>query len=301
MESMRKVLVYNSGTGSWYGQVTTAEGDFPPGRWSFCAVAASAPDNSSHAIYIYGGESPSAVRSSYSDMWILSIPSFRWIRVDVQSTPRKAHGCTAVAERYMLTYGGTKAGFGNEGDTNGCDQKNYGLQLFDLSWLAWTSRYEGPSKGNAYKVPKSVYDVIGGDSEGRATQTAPAVGFETPSLSSLFRASIMVSTSPVTTTSSPTSSPSPPEAKHTTSIATIVGVAISAVAGIALVLTGVFCLVKRRKHHAPPQPNIHEAEGQSTHRTELPDSKRGPSHNVYELYGAPNLPPQEMFAGNDAH
>ncbi|KAF2686587.1 hypothetical protein K458DRAFT_200239 [Lentithecium fluviatile CBS 122367] len=75
MKSMRQVLVYESKTGSWYNQETTAENDFPSARHTFCAVAVSASDNSSHNIYIYGGETKDDT-DGFSDMYVLSIPSF---------------------------------------------------------------------------------------------------------------------------------------------------------------------------------------------------------------------------------
>ncbi|KAF2261136.1 hypothetical protein CC78DRAFT_619630 [Lojkania enalia] len=267
MESMRKVLVYDSGTDSWYGQATTVEGDPPSGRWRFCAVAASAPDNSSHNIYIYAGESPNAQPDAYSDMWILSIPSFHWIHIDVYSPPRKALGCTTVAERYMVTYGGIKLGWDKEGDEDECDQENYGLRLFDLSNLAWTSWYEGPSATNAFTVPKLVYDVIGGNEQGGATQTTPKEGFETAGLTSLFQRSsptIMYST----TSSLPTNTAI--TSKTSTNTGAIAGGVAGGVVGLTLVITGCLCFMKRRiprlvdafKISAPSGPN--EVEGQPT-------------------------------------
>ncbi|KAF1976507.1 hypothetical protein BU23DRAFT_370367, partial [Bimuria novae-zelandiae CBS 107.79] len=110
MESMREVLVFDAATGDWYRQPTTADDDnYPNGRWTFCMVAASAPDNSSHNIYMYGGEFEGEVTSEpRSDMWILTVPAFHWLRVNVDSQPRKAHSCTTVGQRYMLSYGGTR-------------------------------------------------------------------------------------------------------------------------------------------------------------------------------------------------
>jgi hypothetical protein len=197
---MRKVLVLDSGTGTWYGQATTADGDYPPGRFNFCIVGASAADNSSHNIYMYGGESDTSKPQAYSDMWILSVPSFRWIRVDTDSPARKSQGCATVGDRYMVTYGGVPSGYGEEGDADPCDDDNYGMRLFDMTTLNWTTKYEGPSQANknAYTVPKAVYNVVGGNEKGGATKTAPAAGFETPALASLFQKS------------NPTSSRGPP-------------------------------------------------------------------------------------------
>lgn len=295
MESMRKVLVYDSGTGSWYAQATTADGsDFPDGRWHFCAVAASAPDNSSHNIYVYGGESRELVPDALDDMWILSVPSFHWLRVDVDSVPRKSVGCTTVAERYMVTYGGTKPGWGKEGDEDECDQENYGLRLFDMSSLAWTSRYEGPPSGtHAFTVPKRVFDAIGGNKQGNATQTAPTAGFETPGLASLFQKSRpMSSTSP----SLPTDSTSTISSKKSTNTGAIAGGVGVGLAVIGIVVLGVFCLMRRRKKRSTALSTIHEADGESNYLRELAATGRDSKDNTYELC-ADHREPQELCAG----
>ncbi|KAF2635842.1 hypothetical protein P280DRAFT_484220 [Massarina eburnea CBS 473.64] len=191
MESLRKVLIYHSSTSTWYSQITTStapNSSFPSGRWYFCAIATSAPDNSSHNLYIYGGELQTAATYANADIWILSIPSFRCIKVDIKSLSSKAMGCTSLAGgRYLLTYGGVEAGFGKEGDTDNCHMQNYGLRLFDLENLVWTESYEGALQGNMSRVPKIVHQAIGGNEMGSATATAPSEGFETPSLATLFQ------------------------------------------------------------------------------------------------------------------
>lgn len=301
MESMREVLVYDSGTDSWYGQPTTAEGDFPSGRWYFCAVAASAPDNSSHNIFMYAGEAQDTEgKEAYSDLWILSVPSFRWIRVDVDSPARKSQGCTAVAEKYMLTYGGVPSGWGEEGDKDACEQENYGLRLFDMSTLAWTSKYDGPSSGtNGVKVPKLVYDAIGGNEQGDATQTAPSAGFETAALSSLFhRASPTSSTTP--TPSSSAGSTSPATKKKSTNLGAIVGGVLGGIIVILLAILGILWLLKRKKKNAAAASAPYEVQGQDMYPREIDGLGQEPKRNVYEMYGEQERPPQEMPAGYES-
>ncbi|KAF1926874.1 uncharacterized protein M421DRAFT_6778 [Didymella exigua CBS 183.55] len=48
--------------GSWYTQFTAD--DIPPALIDSCTVLASAPDNSSHSIYMYGGWDPTATDNS---------------------------------------------------------------------------------------------------------------------------------------------------------------------------------------------------------------------------------------------
>ena len=312
---MRKVLVYDSASGSWYGQATSVdEGDFPKGRTTFCVVAASAPDGSSHNIYMYGGESKSNEPSAFKDMWILSIPSFRWIRVNVESVPRKAHGCTAVAQRYMLTYGGVASGWGVEGDEEECDQKNYGLRLFHLSNLDWTTQYDGPaSSTQGYTVPKLVYDKIGGNEQGKATQTAPKAGFETAALSSIFRASnatptnsASISTVPSNSPSNTPASPGNPasEPSKSSKAGPIAGGVVGGAIVIALFIVGVFWLLRRRNRlaeHTQQPAARYEVQGSNMWPVESANNQ-APKYGVYTHDGPPQelytgRPPQEMYAG----
>ncbi|KAF2828970.1 hypothetical protein CC86DRAFT_464703 [Ophiobolus disseminans] len=310
METMRKVLVYDSANDTWYSQATTVEGggDFPDGRWWFCAVAASARDNSSHSIYMYGGESPNSGTNAHSDMWVLSVPSFRWVRVSVDSPPRKSLGCAVVGQSYMVTYGGVPSGSTKEeGDNDACDQDNYGLRLFDMSKLAWTSRYEGPPTGgnNAYKVPKVVYNAIGGNEEGSATRTAPSAGFETPGLASLFQRSSPTGTSTRTPTSpaSQTSTGTVQATKKKTNVGAIAGGILGGLVVLAIILVGVLWLLKRKRSQreanvAPYFAPVYEVQGQHMHPGELPahsgdqQGKWG-SHEIYTK----NAAPQELYAG----
>jgi len=286
--------VYDSGTGSWYSQGTTAENDqFPPNRVNYCTVAASAPDNSSHNIYMYGGEASGQTPNiAFSDMWILSIPSFHWIPVDVTSMPRKGLGCTVVAGRYMVTYGGLQAGWTDSTDGDKCDQENYGLRLFDMSDLTWQSRYNGP-ENSKYTVPSAVYKAIGGTEEGAATKTAPSAGFNTTGLALLFQKL------PDQTSPSPSSKSMPGPKKSNTGA--IVGGVVGGLAVLAAISIGAWFLLKRRKAKVTYAPAAtaapYEADGRA-----YPNELHGGGREdkpVYEMYGRQaELPPQELYADN---
>lgn len=318
METFRAVLVYDSATDTWYKQATTVQdgGDHPTGRIGFCAIATSAADNSSHNIYMYGGESPANTSSAFSDMWVLSVPSFRWIRLGVDNSPaRKHHGCTAVGQKYMVTYGGVPSGWMKEGDDDACDQVNYGMRLFDLSNLGWTSRYDGPPAPgkNTYSVPKVVVDAIGGNDQGGATQTVPATGFETPAMSLLFQKSNPTGSMPPASTSTTGGSGGgnlgQESQKKKMNIGAIAGGVLGGLAAIIVILIGVLFLLRRKKKKMQKQQQpygqplaapMYEADNDNHYRRELSGTTGGqqgkwPSH---ELHGREhNLPPQEMFAG----
>ncbi|KAH7026619.1 uncharacterized protein B0I36DRAFT_424313 [Microdochium trichocladiopsis] len=185
--SMSTIDVYDIKTSEWYLQET--HGEAPRVRVNPCAVVFSAPDASSFNIYMYGGQNllPYGQQTQYQDMWILTIPSFTWIKVDLpgggQPLGRSGHMC-APRDGQLVVWGGFT------GDTSSCDSP--GIYNFDASRLEWASSFtagdhasdahsdNGVLAGSfGYQVPGIVQSVIGGSSEGGATVTAPAVGTPT--------------------------------------------------------------------------------------------------------------------------
>ena len=144
----------------------------PPARYAFCAVVKSAPDASSHQIYMFSGieanlsSSGSGVVSgpTAQSIWVLTIPTFDWIPLDSSGDDAKGPGgriapaCSTIGEHFVLSYGGRKTQ-GLPFDVE-CDDKANAAYLFDLNTLSWTDQFE-PNQGT-YEVPKKVYDVIGG-------------------------------------------------------------------------------------------------------------------------------------------
>jgi hypothetical protein len=172
---MNMVDVYDLSSKDWTKQST--DGPTPRYRVNPCAVVASASDGSSHNVYFFGGQNlvPYAQQKQYDDMWILTIPAFKWIQVDQkdQSVPpaRAGHTCDIVGSQ-MVVVGGFV------GDQLSCDSP--GIYVFDASKLQWVTGYSaalgGFGSGNergAYKVPESVISIVGGDGNGRATVTKP--------------------------------------------------------------------------------------------------------------------------------
>ncbi|KEF62602.1 uncharacterized protein A1O9_00575 [Exophiala aquamarina CBS 119918] len=185
---MNVIDVYDIDSSTWYKQATT--GPTPEIRVNPCAVAVSAADGSSTQVYMYGGQNliPAGEQKQYDDVWILTVPSFTWIRIDTsdQSVPpaRAGHTCN-VWNGQMVVVGGYV------GQDLSCDSP--GIYVFNTSSLAWqnsyvaletddslnrqTSQKHDPSalQGSfGYAVPKEVQSVIGGNAVGAATITAPA-------------------------------------------------------------------------------------------------------------------------------
>ncbi|KAK4991533.1 hypothetical protein LTR50_001727 [Elasticomyces elasticus] len=132
---MNVIDVYDIANSVWYKQATS--GPTPQIRVNPCAVMAAAPDGSSHNVYMFGGQdlNPNA-QTQYNDMWILTLPSFTWIKVDTanQSVPyaRAGHTCN-VWNGQMVVVGGYV------GNQLSCDSP--GVYVFDMSNLKWVNQF----------------------------------------------------------------------------------------------------------------------------------------------------------------
>ncbi|KAK2751117.1 hypothetical protein FQN57_000192 [Myotisia sp. PD_48] len=163
---MKSVEVYDIQAATWYPQNTT--GDAPPALSSFCSVMAAAPDNSSFNIYIYGGYDAIDRESiPYDHVYVLSIPSFRWIKIadGERKFARRGHKCIKAYPDQMLVYGGV---FTN---VNQCLEGGF-IRVYNLNTLQFQDTYN-PEKWSEYKVPKIISDKIGGDENGGATELKP--------------------------------------------------------------------------------------------------------------------------------
>ena len=183
---LTEIDIYDIAGSTWYRQTTN--GTAPSIRVNPCAVAASAADGSSINIYMFGGQNlqPAGAQIQYNDMWILTIPSFTWIKVDQdgQSTPnpRAGHTCN-IWDGQIIVVGGYVGNIT-------CDA---GFYVFDASQLKWqdsfvalgganqldqqtsqTQNSSGLSGSYGYQVPEVVQSIIGGGASGGATITAPA-------------------------------------------------------------------------------------------------------------------------------
>lgn len=192
---MNVIDIYDVANSTWYKQSTS--GESPPIRVNPCAVVAAAPDGTSFNIYMYGGQNlvPFGSQIQYSDMYILTIPSFTWIKVSMdgqsQPPPRAGHTCT-MWDGQMVVVGGYV------GKDISCDSP--GVYVFNASSLEWSNSFNAlsrPSNSDSgsdsaselgssvfqgsygYAVPAVVQSVIGGSSLGGATATQPAVGSAT--------------------------------------------------------------------------------------------------------------------------
>ncbi|RPB05155.1 hypothetical protein L873DRAFT_1785812 [Choiromyces venosus 120613-1] len=233
--SFDTVYVYDIAAGIWYRQGTTSNTNiFPDNRWGgFCAGAVASPDKTSFTIYLYGGFNNNG---QIKGTWALTMPYFQWFPVGSAGEPdigRSGTTCQTVGGQMAMVRG--RADKINRGDTNG------GSYFYDMSNLAWASKYQ-PSE---YQVPKTIYDVIGGNGQGGATIAGPAddKGFS-GGLGKLFAAA-------ANGTSSGSSAPknSSGDSGSSSPTGAIAGGVVGGVAGLAIVGAGIWMLLRRRRRN----------------------------------------------------
>ncbi|KAF2680577.1 hypothetical protein K458DRAFT_479748 [Lentithecium fluviatile CBS 122367] len=257
---MDEIYLYDIANDVWYKQ--TASGDEIPGdRRRFCAGAAWADDRSSYNIYLYGGASVGN-GTGYGDVWILSLPSFTWIKFypteeDGFGDPFPHHSltCDVIENSQMIVMGGT---FPNH--TTECDVADvyaqHGLDLgkANTEGAKWAKFNPNVTQ---YRVPTEIARSIGGEATGGATVLAPTGGWAHRDLQGEFQRHYTPTTrTPTryiptsTTTTAPTTSPTSIGSKSNkkTIIASAVGGGVGALLLVALVAGICLCLRRRRRN-----------------------------------------------------
>lgn len=170
---MAEIKFYDIASNTWYYQA--AEGAVQPdavpaSRVEPCVVVQPAADGSSYNLYMFGGSWADDERSSYNDMWILSLPSFKWFKVDYPTQApwqiaggRTSHTCQIIGNRQMAIIGGGRSAEAHD------QCRNTSLFVFDMSTLSWRNGFD--STQEIYTLPTLITDVIGGHGGGDANLT----------------------------------------------------------------------------------------------------------------------------------
>ncbi|KAL2172921.1 hypothetical protein VTG60DRAFT_99 [Thermothelomyces hinnuleus] len=259
VDDLSTLVVYDIARWEWYQQKTTVE---PPSvRVNPCAVTASAPDASSFQVYLYGGPNlqPYGEQVQYSDMYILNIPSFTWIKVprpDNSPPARAGHTCTLRDGQIVIVCGYT-------GNTPSCESP--GIHVFNATSLSFQPQFRALAHAAdhhpensvlaasfGYRVADLVASVIGGDGDGGATVTTPAAGPATggPFWTGTPPVFTVTTASPSPGGSSSSSSSSPPGPHDAPTGGLIAAGVLAGVAGLAVAYLGYCAWLYRRQVRA---------------------------------------------------
>lgn len=180
---MTEIDVYDIASDEWYKQKTSS--DHPPILAMGCAVAQAAQDGSSFNIYHYGGYGGVDPRDPFNDdVWILSLPSFKWIKAKSGTSmhARAGHRCVSPYPDQMIVVGGYAPLAGSGGPDCLPDSV---FAFFNLSSLEWLDSYD-PEVYADYRVPEVVSAEIGGDGKGGAKEKEPDGGWDDDALGEVF-------------------------------------------------------------------------------------------------------------------
>ncbi|KAI5857270.1 hypothetical protein BZA05DRAFT_441901 [Tricharina praecox] len=286
----RMVQLYDVATKTWMSQETSGLDSMPDPRLDFCAVVATAPDRSSAQIYVWGGLNYEDNLDAPIDMYILTLPFFRWIKVPFSEVPRgskSGHRCQTYNSRQMLIVGGQQGRFATGAASIGpaeyivpgtsddvpiegtnCVKGGMGIQIFDTTTLEFVNTFD-PTV-NTYEIPETVYKLIGGDKSGNATATSPQVGWTDESLGTAFNLA-PVNLPDATTSTTPGANTTTESKSNTGAIA---GGVVGGLAAVAIA-AGIFFWLRRRKsqHSPPPQsaPTYETAMPQNVEYNKMPD------------------------------
>lgn len=273
---------YVSGTkkgGTWYQQPTS--GEIPPPRIDTCTVIASAPDNSTYNIYMYGGWDPTGDQQKwYDDIYVLSLPSFTWVKMYEAESPRSGHTCHLVG-RQLLTIGGNNV---RRNLTGMCDWETESIAVLDLPTMTWGSVFN--ASHGTYELSKGLVDKVGGTNQGGSTMQVPVNGWSSKELGTIMNTTRIYSDvngtieviRPIPTNTGMSSK---------TRLAIIVGVTVTGLVLIACAAWIIYLCRGRRSHAGRVElssdsgghSSIHEIDELAKHELS-PDEKK-----VYELTG----------------
>ena len=250
--------------------------DIPPARIDFCTVAVSAPDNSSHHIYMYGGHKLAeniTATDGVDDVYVLTIPSFTWTTIyNDGASPRYGHQCHRAGKRQMITVGG------NVTNTLLCDWEAKGVAFLDMSTITWGSVFL--TNTSDYFVAQKLLPATGGTAQGNATIKEPGKGWTNPGLKTVFNTPRRYGAAGSSPSPSATSTP---KKSHAGAIA---GGVVGGVLGLALIAGFLFFLKRRRDKARKP----HELSSEEIQRRELETEEK----KKFELQGINENNPAEL-------
>ena len=254
--------------------------------------------------------------TAFNDVYILTLPSFTWVKVwpDHHGNGTSMYGHYSATCNMVKSYSQMMIIGGSYPDSDICDL----AQQYWAQHNLWTGTLgnEGDNVNDTYwalfnpnlttnVVPDDVYNIVGGNKDGSATQLSPTAGYDqgtSPELDTLLKRkptftrtpTRVVSTSTPTNTSTPTSTPNPPSSNKL-STGAIVGIAIGCAAAAVIILVvwyiiGMRLFKKRKEAYRQSQMTEQSAMylGYKTPSMATPQSPQG------QWVPSPGSPPPPM-------
>lgn len=291
---MSSIMMFDIGDSKWY--IQTATGNIPPNRRKFCAGATWADDQSSYNIYLYGGFGFGDNSTGFDDVYILSLPTFEWIKwypdAPGASAPHGMLTCNVIDNSQMIVMGG------NFTNTTACDAPTVGAQhnlnlgqanILNDKWYQYLPNL------TEYSVPSAILSVTGGSANGGASNLSPIGGWSDSALSVYFGQKARFDTR-TPTRYIPLATQAPSSGGPKPNIGAIVGGAVGGVVVLIVIAVLIWWCLRKRKntkvkelHEQPPaQPRmstVGELTGEPRH-----DSNQNKLAVGTSVAGSPGYP-----------
>ncbi|KAK6382138.1 hypothetical protein LTS17_004023 [Exophiala oligosperma] len=247
MTFLKNFPVFDIGSSTWSLQPLSEGSPFPNKPMAqFCTAVASASDGSHYEIFVYGGWDSNDDTVASRDVWILSIPSFTWIKADTtgrQGDPRIGHVCVTPYPDQMIAIGGTTISEQPLTTSRTVD-------VYNLNTLEWTGSYD-PDVHDDYKPNQVVLNVISATPTASGMPSNIASWFDNKyDMSKITNFGPYKKQQPATTSSNGTSTPTPAPHHHNQDWVVPVAVVVSVVGGLILLGCLLFlCFRKRILEH----------------------------------------------------
>ncbi|KAF4954315.1 hypothetical protein FGADI_5338 [Fusarium gaditjirri] len=227
--SFTNIIIFDPASKEWYYQQTS--GVSPDPRIDFCSVGVQGQNNT-YEIFIYGGWNMwNDKTKAFGDVWVLSLPAFKWFKADTDGPKRGMHGCALIGKRQMVSIGGND--WGKDEGWRDKDPWTQGIGILDLPSMAWSNEYDADAED--YESPKVVKDWYTNGDE---------VEWDNDEVAKLF----------ASMSSTPRSTDRPkfdssPDNSSPTPVGPIAGGVVGGVAAI-VALVGVWLWIRHRKRNA---------------------------------------------------
>ncbi|KAG7409053.1 Kelch repeat-containing protein [Fusarium oxysporum f. sp. rapae] len=154
--SFTNITSFDPSSKAWYYQRTS--GVSPDPRIDFCSMGVQGQNNT-YEIFIYGGWNIwNDKTKAFGDVWVLSLPAFKWFKADIDGPKRGMHGCALIGKRQMVSIGGNN--WGKDEGWIDKDPWTQGIGILDLPSMAWSSEYDADAENdNTNFIPTRVLDV----------------------------------------------------------------------------------------------------------------------------------------------
>lgn len=313
------VDIYDIESGFWFRQTTFGVPDIPSARADICVILVTAPDKSSYNIFMIAGVLTYNSPITSEEMWVLTLPTFQWVKVHTRPGGIYGHTCHAVGENLVVIGGMQTTDSG--GNVNNCST-HMPAEIFSLVEMEYTGTFDAVGASRTPPVPADVVSVIGGTATGGAVNTKPYIWSDlylqyvfnpsltrppyTPSYTLAVNFTNLTNTTnttaPITTT------------KSSTPIGPIVG---GAIGGVALIAVAIFLIIffarKKKDRKVAEIAAAADTNIPLPPTNELPTYQDSKDHTAVEVsaYQQPlvftqysphvtaNLHPQELYAGEE--